>query len=93
MIMQMFRVYDSKAKAYLPIFFSHTLESGIRAFVNVANDPTHGFHQNPHDYNLFHLGEDDDSSGQITLLDVKENLGLAAELGNEIPTKLKEVAS
>lgn len=78
-IMQIFTVYDSKAKAYLPPFYAPTVAAGLRSFMTVARDATHDFHINSEDYTLFHIGEFDANAGTIEMLDAKVPLGSANE--------------
>lgn len=66
MIHQMFAIYDSKAKAYLPPFIYHRNEMAIRTFSDCINNPDHQFHHNPDDYTLFTIGEYNDEKGQVT---------------------------
>lgn len=77
MIHQMFSIYDSKAYAFLPPFFLPTPEMAIRTFESCANEPGHMFCKHPFDFNLFHIGEFDDATGEIDKYEAKVNLGLA----------------
>ncbi len=65
MILQIFSVYDEKAKAYLAPFFMPQVGQAVRIFANMANDQDHAFGNNPEDYTLYQLGELDDSTGAI----------------------------
>lgn len=79
MKLEIFTVYDSKAKAYLPPFFLPMVGQATRVFQNAANDPTHSFGANPGDYTLFHIGVFDDDNGTITNMKAAQNLGIAQE--------------
>lgn len=61
MKLNVYSIFDSKAKAYLPPFYLHTHGLAERAFGDCINSRDHQFSKNPADYTLFHLGtfEDD----------------------------------
>lgn len=63
---QLFSVYDSKAKAYMPPFVMHENAMAVRVFADCINDTSHAFGKNPQDYTLFNIGEFDDNKGQVT---------------------------
>lgn len=79
MILKIFAIYDSKAKAYLPPFFLPEPAVAVRVFSNAANDKDHQFGANPGDYTLFHLGGFDDDTGKITTKATPRNLGIAQQ--------------
>lgn len=79
MKLQIFAVYDSKAKAYLPPFFLPEIGQATRVFQNASDDPNHAFGANPADYCLFHIGSFDDSTAAIKAKTPPESLGLAQE--------------
>lgn len=60
-----FAVYDTKAKTYLPPFFSLNEATAVRAFAQVVNDPSLDFYRSPEDYTLFHIGRFDDAEGML----------------------------
>jgi hypothetical protein len=82
MKLEIFSVYDSKAKAFLPPFFLPMVGQATRIFQNCANDKTHQFGANPADYTLFHLGDFDDEKAIIETKPTPENLGIAQEFKN-----------
>lgn len=69
MILKIFSIYDTKAKAYLPPFFVPQDGQAIREFSNAVNSETHNFAKNPEDYTLIGLGEFDDENGVFTQYD------------------------
>lgn len=77
MILQVFSVYDSKARAFFPPFYLGTLEMAARAFADCAEKPDHAFARNPEDYTLYHLGAFDDDVARFALMPQPVNLGLA----------------
>lgn len=76
---QIFTIFDSKAQAYLIPFFEKTNALAIRAFTSAVNDSTHQFSTYPEDYTLFHLGEYDEDTAELTTLPSPQSLGVAIE--------------
>ena len=101
MKMNIYTVYDDAAKAYLTPFFLQNDSMSKRIFKDCSNDENHAFGRNPADYTLFHIGEFNDTTAEITYLSPYNNLGNAVEYVNidadeiEIPqpTPIKEVNS
>lgn len=75
---QVFSVYDSKARAFIPPFFVNNADVAIRVFAECANSKTHQFGKYAEDFTLFHIGTFDDEKGVIHPFQVHKNLGLAA---------------
>lgn len=78
MILQVFAVYDSKAKAFAHPFFCPNAELAKRYFADGANDPTLQLCKNAEDFSLFHLGEWNDADATFTLNTAPAPLGFAA---------------
>lgn len=72
-------VYDSKANAYMEPWFTTNSQIAVRAFANAANAADHPFGQNPEDYTLFHIGEWNPQTGEMTPYETKHSAGLAIE--------------
>lgn len=66
--MQIFSIYDKKAQAYMSPFYYHQKGQALRAFEDAVNDPQTPFTKHPEDFQLFHIGEWNDSTGKITPL-------------------------
>lgn len=79
MISKIFSVYDSKSEAYLQPFFMQSRGAAVRAFVDIANDPSHAFHKHSADYTLFELGEYDDATASFLTHITPVSLGVALE--------------
>lgn len=77
--MKIYSIYDSKAEAYLPPFFSPNKATAIRSFQQAANDTTTQFHQHGGDYTLFEIGTWHEQTGELTPANTKTNLGTALE--------------
>lgn len=77
--MRIFTIYDCKGGMFNVPFFQRTKAMAIRLFSDLVNDPKHPIGEHPEDYTLFCLGCYDDCSGTITLMDIKENLGVGIE--------------
>lgn len=83
---KLFAVYDLKAQFYgNPFLFTHKGEA-IRAFMTACGDPQTNMYRYPEDYQLFYLGEYDDTTGRFAGLPHPEHLNNAIEF----TTKLKE---
>lgn len=65
MVLNLYSIFDKKAAAYIPPFFMHNDQVALRACANCVADPTHQWHMNPGDYDLYRLGIFDDASGEI----------------------------
>ncbi len=90
---EIFSVYDSCAKRYLPPFFAPTIDEALRSFRKICNEPEHAFYQDASDYSLFHLGSFNAEFGTIVGGREPHNLGLAASFlhrSNVVPLDLAE---
>lgn len=67
--MKIFTVHDARAEAYLPPFYMRTKGEAIRAFETTVKDTNSQFNKYPQDYTLVELGEFDESTADIKLLD------------------------
>lgn len=66
MNLQMFSVYDIKARAFLRPFCMPNADMAIRALKDSAHEPDHSFAKNPEDYTLYSVGEFSEDTGAIT---------------------------
>lgn len=78
MITQMFTVFDSKAEAYLPPFYMHTVGEAKRSFADTCNNTEHQFYRHSGDYTLFHIGSFNDAACTVEMLKALNNLGTAS---------------
>ncbi len=88
----MFTVHDSKAMAFITPFFAPNIEVGIRSFEVACNDPATGFYHHPGDYTLFALGEYDQTTAKLSLLETPENLGMAIQYKHTQPLVMQTEA-
>lgn len=65
MIYQAFSIYDTAAITYSPPFYFATKGLAIRMFSETAADTNTSIGRHPMDFTLFHIGEFDDSNGQM----------------------------
>lgn len=65
MKLQIFAIFDQKAKAFLQPFFFNTEGEALRALTITLHDPNHQFAKFPGDYTLFALGEYNQETGEI----------------------------
>jgi hypothetical protein len=82
MNLKLFVIFDSKAEYYMPPFYSLATGQAIRTFQDMACDPNHQVGQHPSDYTLFEIGEYDQATAKITMLEAKRPLGTALEYVN-----------
>lgn len=62
---EMFSVFDKKVAAFLPPFCARTKAEGIRLFEGYCKAPELPFGKFPSDFDLFHVGEFDDSTAYM----------------------------
>lgn len=61
-------LYDKKVEAFgRPMFVTH-INSAVRSFTDEINNPDSELYKHNEDYDLFHLGEWDDSSAVFDVL-------------------------
>jgi len=65
MELEIFTIYDSAAKAYLPPFFMPNQATAERRFKQSCSDPQHQFCIAAEDYTLMSVGWFDDTKGEI----------------------------
>lgn len=75
MLNQVFSVFDSKAKAFLPPFYATNGAVAGRMMQDACSDPKHPFNIHAADYSLFQVATFDDDSGRFEPLDTFVNLG------------------
>lgn len=63
---QCFGVFDKKGGVYATPFFCIREGAAIRSFQDIANNPETTVYRHPEDYELFHLGDFDDESGEFS---------------------------
>ena len=66
MITQIFTIRDSKTKAFFTPFHSQNEELAIRSITECMYDESHQFARFPEDFDLYSIGEYDDSTGIFT---------------------------
>ncbi|WNK14542.1 MAG: nonstructural protein [Microvirus sp.] len=65
-MLQICAVYDSKAKVFGRPFFTPHLAQAIRGFQDEVNNPEGGdLNKHPEDFDLYHLGEFEESTGSF----------------------------
>lgn len=63
--MNIFTIFDTKAKAYMQPFFSKNAATALREVQSAVDNTEHGFNTHAEDYSLFHIGNYDENSGKI----------------------------
>lgn len=79
MKINIYGIFDSKAKVFSRPFFVPNHAVAKRMLAWLARDPQSEVSKAPVDYTLFHIAVWDDEAGTIVGLDRHENLGSAAQ--------------
>lgn len=67
MKLEIYAIWDDKAKAYMQPFFMLNDQLAIRTFANAANAENNQLHVNSEDYTLFAVGSFDDATGTFVI--------------------------
>lgn len=73
-ILQIYSLQDQRANIFHPPFFVRSHGEAERTIQQVVNDPKTQVAQYPEDFNLYHIGEYDDGTGKITVLDTPKHM-------------------
>lgn len=65
--MKVYSVKDQKAQFFMNPFIQRNRGEAIRGFTQASSDPKTLFSQSPEDFDLFELGEWDETLGKISL--------------------------
>nr|QJB21640.1 MAG: nonstructural protein [Microvirus sp.] len=68
MKLDIFSVFDAKAKTFCTPFFSSNISTATRAFAHAANDKTTDIGRYPSDFTLYHIGTFNDSDCEFDLV-------------------------
>lgn len=82
MLLNIYSIYDVKAKAYINPFLLPNDQMAIRTFSDCVNDVNHQFNKNPDDYILYKLSEFDNISGNF-ISEKMEQMCKGTDLLNE----------
>lgn len=69
MRLKAFSVFDEKAGAFMPPFFSTAVGQAVRSFGDGVRREDSPLSRHPEDYRLYLVGEFDDEKGQLVALD------------------------
>lgn len=72
MTLEIYSIFDDKARAFATPFFMANEAMALRAFNDLVADPNTTIARNPSDYKLYHLGQFDDSTGFIEKIEIPE---------------------
>lgn len=82
----MFAIRDSKGEMFFTPFFMNTHGEAERDFRSLANNKENPIGQYPEDYDLYYLGEYDNSTGKTNACDTPQHVQKAALLLNGVTT-------
>lgn len=94
MLHEIYAVYNRKAKFYERPFHAKSLGDAERHFEMAINDRTTFLNKYPEDYDLYYLGQFNDSTGQYELIDSPEHKHKALtflKTNNQIIDELRSV--
>lgn len=78
MLLNIYSIYDNKAKAFSSPFYMQNDEVAKRVFHIMANNPESDYYHHPDDFILYHIGAFEDGTAAITQIDPIQNLGVAS---------------
>jgi len=78
----MYSVFDIKSRIYHPPMYCHNTGHATRMFTSIFLEPKTTINQFPDDFQVFQIGEFDDSNGKIKPLQNPELICSAADLIN-----------
>lgn len=64
----MFSIYDAAAEIFHPPFYKPTAGVAERDFEELCQDPKSTLNKRPEHFDLFYIGDYDDSTGKMTTL-------------------------
>lgn len=93
MKVNIYAIYDSKAKAYLQPWFAPNSATAFRNIEKAMRNPQSPFVDFPADFNLFELGVFDDESGIIETHSAPQNHGNFLQFVPADPVDVQESGS
>lgn len=90
MKLNVYSVYDKAVRAWMQPFYCRTTGEAIRSFTELANDGQSNVSKYPTDYELYALGEYDDSSGLFTSGSPVRVIGATEVLKDDVVLPFKE---
>lgn len=72
--MEIFAIRDTKAEAFNPPFYQRTKAEAERSLQRLVLDPDSNVSKFPEDFDLYHLGTYNDSTGEISPLPSPEHI-------------------
>jgi len=80
MLRRIYSIRDSKAELYSQPMFAHTHGEAERNFTELVNDEKSKLFQFSEDFDLYHIGDLDDSTGKINSPDTPQHIAKAAHI-------------
>lgn len=89
MKLNIFSIYDEKAKAHNTPFFQAHIGQAIRHFQDLSTNTETTINKHPSDYSLYHVGTWDDNNATLTTLTPPKFLSKASEFVNSTIKEIK----
>lgn len=70
----MYSIRDTKAEVYYTPWYKNTHGEAERAFLELAEDGKSTINKHPEDFDLYFVGEYDDTTGKLTPLDTPQHI-------------------
>lgn len=74
LVQKAFSIRDSKAECFHPPFYKGTVGEAERDFITAARDEKSQLYLYPEDYDLFHVGSFDTTTGKFQPLDAPQHI-------------------
>lgn len=85
MTLKVFAILDTKSNAFNTPFFMRSTGEAVRAFADLANDPSSMLYKHPDDFRLFHIADFDQELAHFEAPAKPTPLGSAAEFKKPDP--------
>ncbi len=84
MIMKICTIYDAKGEAFFQPMFFQSVAQAERSFQDATAKPDSDIGMHPEDYSLFLVGEFDQRTGQITVLEARVAIAVGVPLSGGV---------
>lgn len=85
MVRKMYSIRDAKGEVFNPPWVALTNGEAERNFTQLVRDPQSQISRFPEDYDLYFVGEFDDSTGKFRALDTPTHLVKAIQFAEPVP--------
>lgn len=83
MDLKILSIYDQKSGVWFTPFTARSMGEAIRMFCDTVDDPSTVLHKYPQDFDLFHIGNFENTTGVITTASPAVHIGSALQYKGE----------